>query len=833
MAEVASRPSASDAKPNFGHHHHRKRSFSHSSSNSPRSLTETKPPSNTTTTTGTPPNASPLKPKSPSIVVADRRDGFQDTIKQSSMLHSLLSEPVKFIKSSQSHSQDHSNMGFVPINHHSPDDNDALKSTADRLSPSVKLARANLSKPLPSSSSVSMSPSIHGLSKASASSSPDKKQSKPSSRELYPYRISLRFPAKVGQKAAGLNNHGNTCYMNSVMQALAHTPPLAFALLSQDVADLEGQWGGPSKASNFDAAASMQAFVRRSLQGSKSTTSPFEFNKNLKAFARPLRQGRQEDSHEYLRFLLEAMQQCCLSKAPKSLKPDDPLRQTTFVHKIFGGRLRSRVTCHACKHNSDTFDPYMDLSLDVRKGIDSLTDALSAFTAKDRLTGSEKYRCDSCKRKVEATKQFTIDSTPPALTVHLKRFTAFGGKISKPIGFEETLNLSPYLSDRSASARYRLYAVVHHYGSGPNSGHYVASVKSPSGRWTRMDDSFVSEMSSGAPVGDKSAYILFYLREKDESLEKAIASLRHQSHGGPNFTKDAGGPHSKKRKSPEEEEEMEEEESREEERVGPNQKPPKKSMSKQRMKEMVERERREKKLLASSPKEEEADPGPNSIVRGKASDERISSRPASSDTFFGTSGGGGGSTKPFGNPFSFPPVGLGSGADDGKHDDELGSAINREEYESLIGGGGSGGSSANKRRLPDPEVGFDEEEEEEGKKDERQGHDHPSPLSKKERRILKKQRQQQQRREGLHDSLIHSPTSPPSSKRGIPSSPYALANLGTSSSSSSPKPQQLQHHHRDGGEGDRKKRKKNKDPRNSNPSIRFPSGLASRMKRKH
>lgn len=35
------------------------------------------------------------------------------------------------------------------------------------------------------------------------------------------------------------------------------------------------------------------------------------------------------------------------------------------------------------------------------------------------------------------------------LTVHLKRFTATGRKISEPIGYPEVLDLKPYMSDVS------------------------------------------------------------------------------------------------------------------------------------------------------------------------------------------------------------------------------------------------------------------------------------------------------------------------------------------------------------------------------------------------
>lgn len=74
-------------------------------------------------------------------------------------------------------------------------------------------------------------------------------------------------------------------------------------------------------------------------------------------------------------------------------KVDPKIAETTWVHKIFGGKLRSRVTCQSCGHNSDTFDSILDLSLDIYK-CTLLKDALRKFVAPDHLKGADKYKCE-------------------------------------------------------------------------------------------------------------------------------------------------------------------------------------------------------------------------------------------------------------------------------------------------------------------------------------------------------------------------------------------------------------------------------------------------------
>lgn len=638
-------------------------------------------------------------------ILASGGDQLRDTLKQRGMLHALLSDPVRFIKSNQKQGQDYTTLGLTPVN--DPDFAAAQKRKQEQKQHSLLLHTD--------------SPKLNGISNGHEEEpiSPTK-NGKAKSRDLYPYKISLRFPGKVRSAATGLANYGNTCYMNSVMQSLIHTPPLAFALLTQDLDSLHGEWGGKSNVA-FDAVSAMQSFTRASLLGSKPTNAPRDFNRNLKSFAKPLRQGRQEDAHEYLRFLLEALQQSCLSRAPKGLKPDDPVRRTTFIQKMFGGKLRSRVTCHACGHNSDTFDPFMDLSLDVRKGINSLTDAFRAFVAKDHLTGSEKYKCDKCKRKVDATKQFTIESAPPALTVHLKRFTVFGGKVSRQIAFEESLNVGPYLSASRGAARYRLYAVVHHYGSGPNSGHYVASVRSPSGKWTRMDDSHVSEMGRSGPTNDQSAYILFYLKEKEEVLEKAIAAAVT----GKSLVE------GKKRKAePESESEStsedEEEDSFDDEAAN-------RAALKRQKAASTPSSPVKKRVPRTSDDEDESDTStttPKLNGTSSALDQMLSSKPKSASSFYASP------AVRLSNPFTLPST----------SDEELGTTVNRTEYESLIGARPSTPSL--------PQIDTEAESSDE---------DSFATLSKKEKRKQKKAAQ-----------AIHAAKQ----SRGIPASPYASALTG-------------------------------------------------------
>ncbi len=107
------------------------------------------------------------------------------------------------------------------------------------------------------------------------------------------------------------------------------------------------------------------------------------------------------------------------------------------------------------------------------------------------------------------------------LTVHLKRFSPLGRKISHYVDYDDRLSLHPFMSEGQHGFSYSLYGVICHAGGGPNSGHYFAYVKDKDGRWWEMNDETVSPVG-GAPVSKKNAYILFYMRSKGQGLEAAV-----------------------------------------------------------------------------------------------------------------------------------------------------------------------------------------------------------------------------------------------------------------------------------------------------------------------
>ncbi|KAF8026004.1 hypothetical protein BT93_F2735 [Corymbia citriodora subsp. variegata] len=215
------------------------------------------------------------------------------------------------------------------------------------------------------------------------------------------------------------------------------------------------------------------------------------------------------------RLLVASMQSICLEGLGGEKKVDPRLQETTFIQYTFGGRLRSKVECLRCHHESERYENIMDLTLEIYGPVESLQDALTQFTTPEDLDGENMYRCGRCAAYVRARKQLSIHEAPNILTIVLKRFQEGRyGKITKCITFPEMLDMIPYMTGKGdMPPLYMLYAVVVHLDTqnASFSGHYVSYVKNFRGNWFRIDDTEVQPVPM-SHVMSEGAYILFYRR---------------------------------------------------------------------------------------------------------------------------------------------------------------------------------------------------------------------------------------------------------------------------------------------------------------------------------
>lgn len=182
----------------------------------------------------------------------------------------------------------------------------------------------------------------------------------------------------------------------------------------------------------------------------------------------------QQDAHEYLGFILNSLHTANTGEDDEEVSTPARVKDAKtcdcIVHQTFAGILKSTVTCSACKNTTATYDPFVDLSLDIKSPTMSvkkkklsmingtttvkeaqpmdLTECLDRFTAPETLS-SDSYHCRKCASAQKAEKRLKLSSLPPVLPVHLKRFShsqklSQSSKVDTRVRFPFTLNLDPY-----------------------------------------------------------------------------------------------------------------------------------------------------------------------------------------------------------------------------------------------------------------------------------------------------------------------------------------------------------------------------------------------------
>ncbi|XP_060876079.1 ubiquitin carboxyl-terminal hydrolase 8-like isoform X1 [Metopolophium dirhodum] len=323
-----------------------------------------------------------------------------------------------------------------------------------------------------------------------------------------------------GDGLRGLQNLGNTCYMNSILQCLSSTEDLVkyFINIYSNFTNYKSRTKGLVAKEFSNVIKNLWSQSGRGFQSQQFKDTIGEYKDMFKHYD-------QQDSHEFLTILLDWLHDDLnqpednrvILGASKETGEEDwgnwTKANNSIIQQLFYGQQKSTVSCDTCFEKSVTFEPFLSLSLPLPSEGNkcTLSDCLQLYLNGESICG---WHCPKCKRSRDATKKLDIMRLPPYLIIHLKRFSSNGYKKNSNVEFPKmNLDMSNFINGlEHRNWKYCLYGVSNHSGS-LDGGHYTAScLKNSINKWYKFDDVRVYEIDSST-ICSPEAYILFYRRK--------------------------------------------------------------------------------------------------------------------------------------------------------------------------------------------------------------------------------------------------------------------------------------------------------------------------------
>jgi ubiquitin C-terminal hydrolase len=339
------------------------------------------------------------------------------------------------------------------------------------------------------------------------------------------------------EKHKGLANLGNTCYINSTIQALYMTTDFRTKILDLKIKN------NMATAQNLRRSKSLLA--KDPTQTEDSPLHEELYNLFLlllstqdkfvepKAFREVLPEEfrssyMQQDASEFVKFFFDALEKSLTMTPEKNL-----------INECFAGEIVNRIECMTCQKPVETKDKFLDLSLNFSesgsKEPEDLLKMIKQSFQEEQFSDQNRYFCDVCKKKTDLTvKRSRLQYLPEYLIITLNRFaynqhTQSRNKISTYVNIYEYFDFKNIFEyPFNSGTAYKMYAVVIHSGMSADAGHYYTFARDLSNEkiWFLFNDKCVLalgdiKLSDYLTEHDtETPYMIFYKRDNPKILGK-------------------------------------------------------------------------------------------------------------------------------------------------------------------------------------------------------------------------------------------------------------------------------------------------------------------------
>ena len=333
----------------------------------------------------------------------------------------------------------------------------------------------------------------------------------------------------ISNSLTGLQNIGNTCFINTCLQNIIHCTPFIAKFL--EISNQMFQ-------KNIRPCPISEAFYELLLQiyennhGEQNDyINPSNFVNKFTTLHNQFYGNQEHDTQEFCRFLLQDFN-CELNEvaSPSSYKKELPRKnkkemffnykqdclskENSIITNLFIGYFSFEYFCE-CGYKEYSFSQFLDLPVQMNsgiKGFDLFQMLQNNFYKKSYVDMGE--NCSFCKRTSKKNEIMRIASLPQILIISLQRINPYNGmKNTSNVKFYEGIDLREIIdaeiSDGS-STKYNLFAISNHIGE-INTGHYYSYIKIGKD-WYCFEDSKVYKVGHQINMNTNEVYTLFYTR---------------------------------------------------------------------------------------------------------------------------------------------------------------------------------------------------------------------------------------------------------------------------------------------------------------------------------
>jgi len=302
----------------------------------------------------------------------------------------------------------------------------------------------------------------------------------------------------------GLHNLGNTCYLNTTLQALSFCPSFLkfFIYFDQD-----------SNTPFFNQLKDI--YTKLHLQKKEVVPKGLIAALENSSIGNIIDIKHPNDMHEFLGLFVDEL-----------LEEQKRIDNLRCLKHIIYGRQQSCIICSHCGYQSINTEGFTSIMLSFDEQLNQNQDQNKMIDLKDMISYAfqdenvESRTCDNCHQKRDEKKKTSIYRLPQVLILMIKRYDYKGRRINKAINVPYNLDISPLMirpwkkniehriKEHKESKSYTIKSIACHYGNLHNGHYYTICRDSVNQKWYQINDEEVRELK--VLPNSSQYYVLFY-----------------------------------------------------------------------------------------------------------------------------------------------------------------------------------------------------------------------------------------------------------------------------------------------------------------------------------